>query len=54
MLFTKAYGPVLTPPLAALSPRLPPQLSERSPLAIAWRKLDQVLDDFMDRQMIAA
>lgn len=42
--------------LAAMNPRLPPELSRRSPLAIAWRKLDQSLEELIDgdRQMIAA
>jgi len=54
VLFTKTYGRVLTPGLAALNPDLPPQLGQRSPLAIAWRKLDQALDEYIARQMIAA
>jgi hypothetical protein len=40
VLFTKAYGRVLTPGLAALDPRLPPHLATRTPLATAWRHLD--------------
>jgi hypothetical protein len=54
VLFAKTYGRVLTPGLAALSPRLPPQVVSRSPLATAWRSFDRALDDFIDRQMTAA
>ena len=44
VLFTKTYGRVLAPGLAALDPRLPAELSKRSPLATAWRQLDRTLD----------
>lgn len=54
VLFTKASGRVLAPGLAALDPALPSSLAKRSPLTIAWRELDHALDDFIDRQMIAA
>lgn len=50
VLFTKAYGRVLAPGLAALDPALPPELAGASPVAIAWRRLDHALD----RQLIAA
>ena len=46
VLFTKTYGRVLAPGLAALDPRLPPELVRRSPLAIAWRQFDCALDYF--------
>jgi hypothetical protein len=54
VLFTKAYGRVLTPGLAALDPRLPPEVSARSPLAQAWRQLDRTIDDFIAERMVAA
>lgn len=54
VLFIKAYGRVLTPGLAALDPRLPPDVSGRSPLAQAWRQLDRTIDDFIAERMVAA
>jgi hypothetical protein len=54
VLFTKAYGRVLTPGLRALDPRLPPSIAHRSPLATAWRKLDQALDRFIADALVAA
>ena len=54
VLFTKAYGRVLGPGLAALDPGLPEHLSKRSPLATAWRTLDLVLDRFIDQGLAAA
>jgi hypothetical protein len=38
VLFTKAYGRILTPGLTALSTALPSELTRRSPLASAWRE----------------
>jgi hypothetical protein len=54
VLFTKAYGRVLTPGLAALDPGLPEELSARSELATAWRRLDRTLDQFIDHGLAAA
>jgi hypothetical protein len=54
VLFTKAYGRVLTPGLIVLDPKLPDQLKRRSSLATAWRQLDSALDDFASRQLLAA
>jgi hypothetical protein len=54
VLFTKAYGRVLTPGLAALDPRLPEDLTERSPLTLAWRRLDRSLDQFINDGLTAA
>ncbi len=34
--------------LAALDPRLPPELVRRSPLAVAWRQFDRALDNFIN------
>ena len=54
VLFTKAYARVLTPGLAALDPVLPDELSARSELATAWRRLDRTLDQFIDDGLAAA
>jgi hypothetical protein len=54
VLFTKAYGRVLTPGLTALDPRLPETIARRSPLAMAWRKLDRALDQFVAHALVAA
>ena len=54
VLFTKAYARVLTPGLAALDPVLPDELSARSELATAWRRLDRTLDQFIDDGNAAA
>src|SRR6185503_1612759 len=47
VLFTKTYGRVLAPGLAALAPRFPPDVVRRSTLAIAWRQFDCALDNFI-------
>jgi hypothetical protein len=54
VLFTKAHERVLTPGLVQLDPALPDDLAHRSPLATAWRRLDRELDDYIERQLIAA
>lgn len=54
VLFTKTYGRVLAPGLTALDPRLPADVTQRSPLATAWRQLDRALTDFVDKSLIAA
>jgi hypothetical protein len=54
VLFTKTYGRVLAPGLTALDPRLPADVAAASPVAIAWRRLDRALDDFIDSALIAA
>jgi hypothetical protein len=54
VLFVKAHGRMLGPALALVDVALPDEISARSPLAIAWRHLDHAIDDFMDRQQIAA
>jgi len=54
VLFTKAYGRVLAPGLATLGPRLPDELSQRSPLATAWRHLDRSLEEFINDGLAAA
>jgi hypothetical protein len=54
VLFTKTYSRVLAPGLTALDPRLPEDVTARSPLSIAWRSLQKALDDFVETKMIAA
>jgi hypothetical protein len=54
VLFTKTYGRVLAPGLNALDPRLPEDVSVRSSLATAWRRLERILDDFIQTQLVAA
>ena len=54
VLFTKTYGRVLAPGLAALDPRLPPDVVRRSPLAIAWRQFECALDNFISEALTTA
>lgn len=54
MLFTKTHGRVLAPGLSWLDPRLPDEISSRSPLGKAWRQLDRTLDQFIDGALTAA
>lgn len=54
VMFTKTYGRVLAPGLTALDPRLPDDVAAASPVAVAWRRLDRALDDFIDSGLIAA
>jgi hypothetical protein len=54
VLFTKTYGRVLGPGLAAFDPRLPDDLTSRSPLALAWKDLSNELDRFIDHGLAAA
>jgi hypothetical protein len=54
VLFTKAYGRVLTPGLTALHPELPEHLGTRHPLAAAWKRLDRALDDYCHNALCAA
>ena len=39
---------------SSLDPKLPDHLKRRIPLATAWRQLDGALDDFTNRQLLAA
>lgn len=54
VLFTKAHGRVLTPSLAACDLALPAEIAQRSPLALAWRRLGRELDHFIDAQLLVA
>jgi hypothetical protein len=54
VLFTKAYGRILGPGLAALDPQLPSQITRRSPLALAWKELTTQLDLFISHGLAPA
>jgi hypothetical protein len=54
VLFTKAYGRVLTPALSVCDLALPDEIAKRSPLAVAWRRLNKELDAFTDAALLAA
>jgi hypothetical protein len=54
VLFTKTYGRILAPGLAALDSRLPAELARRSPLATAWRQFDCALDNFISEALTTA
>jgi hypothetical protein len=54
VLFTKAYARVLTPGLTVLDPQLPEAIARRSPLALAWRKLERLLERFVADALVAA
>jgi hypothetical protein len=54
VLFTKAYGRILSPALALLDPQLPAGLASRSPLALAWKDLTSALDNFIDHGLAPA
>jgi hypothetical protein len=54
VLFTKTYGRILAPGLTALDPRLPDDVAAKHPVAVAWRRLDHSLDQFIDSRFVAA
>jgi hypothetical protein len=54
VLFTKAYGRILGPGLAALDPALPADIARRSPLAQAWKQLTAQLDQFIGHGLAPA
>lgn len=54
VLFTKTYGRVLAPGLVALDLRLPEPTGRCSPLATAWRRFEQALDEYLMRALVAA
>jgi hypothetical protein len=43
VLFTKTYARILCPSLAELDPRLPPEITRRTPLARAWHDYERAL-----------
>jgi hypothetical protein len=54
VLFTKAYGRVLTPTLTALDPGLPESVAGHNNLARAWRHLERALEEHFTTSLIAA
>jgi hypothetical protein len=54
VLFTKAYGRVLTPGLAELDPQLASDIANHSHLATTWRAFDRTLDRFINDGLAAA
>lgn len=54
MFFTKAYVRIVTPALTHLDPTLPPEVSRHSPVAHAWKDLDQALRTLISDSGIAA
>ena len=54
VLFIKAYGRVLAPGLTALDLKLPQEVTQRCPLATAWRRFDRSLNVFVEEQLLAA
>ena len=54
VLFTKTYGRVLAPGLVALDPALPETIAQRTALTRAWRRVDSVLAQFVEKSLIAA
>lgn len=54
VLFTKAYGRVLTPGLTGLDPKLSDDIACRSELATTWRASDRSLDQFINAGLAAA
>jgi hypothetical protein len=54
VLFTKTYGRVLAPGLTTLDPQLPDDLAAANPVAVAWRRLDRSLDQFIESRFVAA
>jgi hypothetical protein len=54
VLFTKAYGRIITPGLSVMCKELPESVAKRSPLATAWRRLEGELDEFIAKGLVAA
>jgi hypothetical protein len=54
VLLTKTHTRILGRGLAILDPALPATVRSRHPLAIAWRHLDNALDDFFAKELLAA
>ena len=54
VLFTKTHGRLLGRGLALFDPSLPIFVRKRHPLAVAWRQLDNALDDFFEKELLAA
>jgi hypothetical protein len=52
--FTKTYTRIVNPSLAELDPKLPTEITARSPLASSWRAFERALDDKIKQAAIAA
>ena len=54
VLVAKVHGRVLAPGLSAPDPRLPEDVTARGAIARAWCSFEQMLDDYIQAQLIAA
>lgn len=54
VLFVKTQARILAAALPLLDAALPSSLARRSPLSLAWRRLDHALDTYIAQQLIAA
>ena len=54
VLFVKAHDRVLAPGLIALDLQLPEEITDRSPIAVAWRRFDRALDEYIATTLTAA
>jgi hypothetical protein len=52
--FTKTYTRIVNPALAELDPKLPHEISARSPLARGWRSFERALDDRIKEAALTA
>ena len=52
--FTKTYTRILNPSLAELDPTLPPEISDRSPIASSWRAFERAIENIISQAAIAA
>lgn len=52
--FTKTYARIVNPSLAELDPKLPEEISTRSPLARGWRGFERALDERIEEAAMAA
>jgi hypothetical protein len=52
--FTKTYTRIINPGLAELDPTLPAEITQREPLATAWRAFERALVDKIKQAAIAA
>ena len=54
VLYTKTHTRIVNPALAELEPKLPDEISARSPLARGWRTFERALDQRIKEAAIAA
>src|ERR1039458_6104896 len=52
--FTKTYTRILNPSLAELDPTLPPEISDRSPIASSWRAFERAIENIISQAPIPA